>query len=45
MLDVSSQHHHTSGGDFVLGPESCSLGVGGGMASSAECILALTNLV
>lgn len=45
MLDVSSHQHHTSGGDFVLGPESSSVGVGGGMASSAECILALNNLV
>lgn len=35
---------HTRGGDFVLGPESSSVGLGGGMASSAECILDLINL-
>lgn len=30
---------------FVLGPESSSMGVGGGMGSSAEYILVLSNLV
>lgn len=36
---------HTRGGDFVLGPESSSVGVGGGMASCAECISALSSLL